>query len=231
MSQHKEAWDLYDKNYKKCGTFIRGKGLIPDGLYHKTVEIIPTDMEGNLLLLRRSQYKKSGAGQLEFPAGSVISGETEEDAALRELREETGLRPQKIYFMQRARMKGIIRYTYLAYIPALMTDTITCPPQEVMGYRFVDFQQWKELLTTQEYNGFRVACYTSELINNLEKLVNRYKEDALPIAKERSELTRSSGLGSKKPRHLDPRCYEKEVPVPTGCEEWEPDWEQGDDGA
>ena len=237
MSELKEVWDLFDKDYRHRGTFVRGNGLIPDGLYHKTVEVIPTDMEGNLLLTRRSMRKKSGAGQLEFPAGSVISGETEEEAALRELKEETGLQPSKIFFLQRARMKGIIRYTYLAYIPDITTTQITCPPAEVMGYRIVSFHQWAELLTTQEYNGFRLNCYNKTFMENMEKLVNRYaseKEEAAAAAaasSQRAPLSQSKGLGTKKPRHLDTRCYETDpIAQPEADPDWEPNFEQGDDG-
>ena len=234
MPELKEVWDLFDKDYRPRGTFIRGNGLIPDGLYHKTVEIIPTDMEGNLLLTRRSMHKKSGAGQLEFPAGSVISGETEEEAALRELKEETGLQPKKIFFLQRARMKGVIRYTYLAYIPDIITAQIKCPPVEVMGYRFVSFKQWAELLTTQEYNAFRLSCYNKSFMENMEKLVNRYTAEKAEetAAAQKAPLTPSSRLGTKKPRHLDHRCYETDpITQPEADPDWEPDFEQGDDGA
>lgn len=231
MPETREVWDLYDKEYNKRGTFIRGKGMIPDGLYHKTVEIIPTDMEGNLLLTRRSMRKKSGAGQLEFPAGSVISGETEEDAVLRELAEETGLRPKKIYFMQRARMKGVIRYTYLAYIPDLIISEIKCPPEEVSDYRFATFQQWAELLTTQEYNGFRTSCYTKPFMDTLKDLVNRYAAENTEHKKtERAPLSQNTGLRAKAPKHLDKRCYETDPLPPPEFPDWPPIFEQGDDG-
>ena len=208
-----EVWDLFDKDLNFRGTFIRGNGYIPADLYHKTVEVIPTDMEGNLLLTRRAMTKRIAAGQLEFPAGSVISGETEENAAVRELEEETGLRAKKIYFMQRARSKGIIRYTYVAYIPDLMTTYINYAKDEVMGYRFATFQQWQALLTTQEYNQFRTACYTPQFMQALKSLVNRYAKEAKQ--KEKPPLKASSGLCGKSPGIWIPVVTRRMATSPT----------------
>lgn len=232
MSELKETWDLFDKDMNHRGIFIRGNGTIPPDLYHKTVEVIPTDMEGNLLLTRRSMFKKIGGGQLEFPSGSVLAGETEDQAVSRELMEETGLQAKKVYFLQKARMKGIIRYTYVAYVPDLMTTEIIFPPAEVMGYRFATFKQWQALLTTDDYNRFRTNLYNLKFMDTLEKLVNKYAHEAAP--KAHKPLKPSEGLlRTKTPRHLDKRCYEAdEVVLPQEMpEELEPLIEQGDDGA
>jgi 8-oxo-dGTP diphosphatase len=47
--------------------------------------------EGSILVARRADDQHAG-GAWEFPGGKVESGEEPADAALRELREETGLR-------------------------------------------------------------------------------------------------------------------------------------------
>ncbi len=44
------------------------------------------------LLLKRADERERFAGKWEFPSGFIEEGETEEDAALRELEEETGLK-------------------------------------------------------------------------------------------------------------------------------------------
>lgn len=226
----KEIWDLYDKDTKFIRTFVRGSGKIPDHLYHKTVEVIPTDMEGNLLLTRRSLQKRFGGGTLEFPAGSVISGETEQDAAFRELKEETGLTAAKIFFVQKARMKGMMRYTYVAYIPNMMNAKISYPKDEVMGYRFVTFDQWMELLTTDEFNSLRTNCYNEKLYAIVKGVVQRHADEAGKddIPQPVNSLTVSRGLATKKPKHLDLRCYDESDDYPTPGRE--PDTEQGDDG-
>lgn len=233
----REIWDLYDKDENLRGKFVRGKGMIPDGLYHKTVEVIPTDMEGHLLITRRSLLKKRGGGQWEFPAGSVISGETEANAAYRELQEETGLKATKLYFIQKARSRGIIRYTFVAFIPDMTKKNVSYDPDEVMDHAFTTFDKWFDMLTSTEYSSFRTSVYTERLFDNVKKLVNKFAESATPSepetepGKQQEPLRKTNALATKKPRHLDERCYEKDPVLPPNADAWEPEFEQGDDGA
>lgn len=230
-NQGKEVWDLFDENGNPRGKFVRGNGRIPPGLYHKTVEVIPTDMAGVLLLTRRSLLKRSGAGQLEFPAGSVISGETEKDAAIRELEEETGLRPKELYFLQKVRTNGIFRYTFLAYVPNMTNRNIVYAPEEVMGHMFVSYDEWLDLLPTAEYNGFRTRFYTEKLIANVKQLVNKnsfLKKPIQPQQKKHAPLTASNSLATKPPFRID--ASPDDGIMPPELAEWEPNYEQGDDG-
>lgn len=59
------------------------------------VQVIPVTPEGKFILVR--QYRHA-VGQIlhQFPAGAVDNGETSAEAALRELREETGYSSEKI---------------------------------------------------------------------------------------------------------------------------------------
>ncbi len=85
-----ELWDLYNEVGEPLyETHERGKPL-PDGKYHIVADILSVNREGRILITRRSPQKHFG-GMWETTGGSVISGETALEGAVRELYEETGL--------------------------------------------------------------------------------------------------------------------------------------------
>jgi len=54
-----------------------------------TVSVVAVDANGQILLVRQYRYA-TGKYTVEIPAGTIDPGETQEEAAKRELREETG---------------------------------------------------------------------------------------------------------------------------------------------
>jgi ADP-ribose pyrophosphatase len=59
------------------------------------VAVVAIDADNNILL--EKQFRQAiGKELLEIPAGGIDNGEEPEDAVIREMREETGLRPQKV---------------------------------------------------------------------------------------------------------------------------------------
>ena len=86
-----EKWDLYDKDRKPLfRKHQRGKKLNA-GEYHIVVQIWTVNSEGKILLTLRDSSKKDYPNKWENSGGSVLSGETSREGALRELEEETGI--------------------------------------------------------------------------------------------------------------------------------------------
>ena len=73
------------------------------------VAIVPIDADGNVVLVRQYRLPAREA-LLEIPAGVVDEGETIEDAAQRELQEETGYRAQSI-----KRLDRLLRLSWLLH--------------------------------------------------------------------------------------------------------------------
>ncbi|WP_164861726.1 NUDIX hydrolase [Microbacterium sp. CPCC 204701] len=71
-------------------THRRGDPDFPDGLFHLVSAVCVVRADGLVLITRRA-VTKDWPLSWEFPAGSALAGETSVDAAVRELREETGL--------------------------------------------------------------------------------------------------------------------------------------------
>jgi 8-oxo-dGTP pyrophosphatase MutT (NUDIX family) len=85
-----ELWDIYDENRNLTGhTHVRGEDLLP-GEYHLVVHVWIRNSQGQFLMTQRSANK--GYPLLwEITGGSALAGDDSLTAALREVKEETGL--------------------------------------------------------------------------------------------------------------------------------------------
>ena len=92
-----ELWDLRDEFEQPTGKQITRGEPIPPGYWHIVVTIWTVTADGRLLLTRRHP-EKHWALLWESTAGSVQAGESSREGALRELREETGLRAEEERF-------------------------------------------------------------------------------------------------------------------------------------
>ncbi len=102
MCEPDELWDVYDAQGRLTGkTHLRALPLSPEE-YHLCVHVWTMNSKGEFLLTKRSE-NKSMPGLWESTGGSVTAGEDSFSAALREVREETGVEliPEKGEFLFR----------------------------------------------------------------------------------------------------------------------------------
>ena len=199
-----EMWDIVDKDGNVVGQMERGSCRVPEGYYHQAVEVIPTDGKGHVLLTKRSLEKRSDPGAYEFVAGSVISGETPSAAALRELREETGLSPYKLQRLGTSRIPGLIRYAFLAFVEDLPNAKVTLQAEETIGYQVTTFDGWLECMNEGLYAQSRSATYNDAFLAAVRKAVGEAEEPPAPqtpkkpgVVKAVSGLAGFMGGGSK----------------------------------
>ena len=79
----------------KNGLFVRRERIIKGKKDGSAAIIIPYIGSNILLVIEPRVFTKTGVG-VGFPAGYIEDGEDPQDAALRELREETGLVPERL---------------------------------------------------------------------------------------------------------------------------------------
>ncbi len=175
-----EQWEIVDIEGNVIGTMTPGVDRVPDGCYHRAVEMVVTNGK-DMLITQRDMRKHRGAGEWEFPAGSVMSGESTLDAAMRELREETGLEtvPTQYEQLYTNYMPGIIRTTYMVKMPDLWQREIRLQPGETMDYRFVNFREWLQMITYRKFDRERTHLYSRKFQIELAKAVGENPEEAL----------------------------------------------------
>lgn len=166
-----EYWDLYDRKGNFVRTMRRGQGFVPPELYHITVEIIATDFNGHILVTQRSFEKSRDGGLWEFPAGSVLSGEQPHEAALRELLEETGLRPKTLRKFHKSLVPGMLRIAYFAEVPNLCEASVRLQAGETMNYQVVTIPQWLDLMASGRFSASRMKSYTEKFFSAVETSV------------------------------------------------------------
>lgn len=86
-----ELWDLYTEDRKPTGkTHIRGEEL-PDGLCHLVVHVWIKNSKGEYLISQRAASRPTYPLLWECVGGSVLTGETSLEGAIRETKEEVGI--------------------------------------------------------------------------------------------------------------------------------------------
>ncbi|MBQ7379625.1 MAG: NUDIX domain-containing protein [Clostridia bacterium] len=144
-----EKRDLFDASGKNLGTTIVRGDPMPEGTYVLSVSIFTVNDKGELLLTLRAPEKPNFPNMWEITAGGAIAGESGMEAALRELREETGLKAKR----EELQLLQVIRepsafvecYLYRTNIPA---SAVVLQDKETVAARFVSIKRFEELLHT-----------------------------------------------------------------------------------
>ena len=141
-----EIWDGYKSDGTLAGVdLVRGEP-IPDGIYFMTVEILVRHTDGDYLLMRRHPDKPAFPGYLEATAGGAAQkGEAPIEAALRELREETGISADTLTPIANMTYRRMLNYQYLC-----LTDcdksAVTLQEGETVGYKWVNEEEFIDFI-------------------------------------------------------------------------------------
>lgn len=146
-----ELWDAYREDGTLAGcNLVRGEA-IPDGLFHLVSEIIVRHEDGMFLLMQRDFKKHNYPCMYEASAGgSALLGETPYDAAIRELKEETGIEALKLKQIYKCMSKDTIYYGYLC-VTDCDKDSIMLQEGETISYLWLTKEEFFKFIESDKY--------------------------------------------------------------------------------
>ena len=137
-----ELWDAYNSNYEKIEgmTLVRDEE-IPQGVYHLVCEILVRHVDGTYLLMKRDPTKPLYPNMWEATAGgSALQGETAEQGAMRELREETGIVADKLEFLEKT-LAQTCWYVKFLCVTDCDKNSIKLQKGETCDYKWVTVEE------------------------------------------------------------------------------------------
>lgn len=171
MAEKEELWDLYDKNRRPLGIVApRGKPL-PPGAFFLAVAIWVVNSAGQLLVTLRAPEKENWAGYWENTGGAVQAGENSLQAAVRELREETGITaaPADLRLLGSTQWRQGFMDIYLCHADIPM-ENIRLQPGETADARWVTLAELDAMAADGRLAG-PVALRLRQMHRGLEQFV------------------------------------------------------------
>lgn len=163
-----EYWDLFNEEREPLGyTALRGRLSPLSGEYHIVVMIVTMNSHGKILCTLRSPDKSTYPNAWELTAGSVIAGEDSFHAALRELREETGIiaAPADMKFIKTVKETTAFIDCYFLRHDAEISE-LTLQEGETVDAKWVSRAEFENMIA-QKKLAFPVARRYNELFDYL----------------------------------------------------------------
>ena len=140
-----ELWELYDDKKNKTGLVIERGEKIPKGYHFLCVEIWIINEDKEVLLTQRSKEKESYPLYWETTGGGIKKGEKLEDAAVREVQEETGISVdrEQLHLMGDYVGDNYIVYTYFYFLKGNPDPELKLQKEEVADSKWVAIKNLK----------------------------------------------------------------------------------------
>jgi isopentenyldiphosphate isomerase len=177
-----EILDIWNENGKPTGQSADKAVLHQNGLFHPTVHIWFYTTTSNILLQKRASNKQTFPNHWDVSvAGHVISGETVQEAAVREVNEEIGLsvKPKDLDLISVRKnvnkfSNGIIdaefQHVFLCELPVAI-EALSIQKEEVDAVRLFSFGELKKC-QMHKHPDFSIVPADMEYYTFIMKAIN-----------------------------------------------------------
>ncbi len=147
-----EEWDAYLPNGEPAGCTLYREGPLPEGLFHIVSNVLVRHEDGSYLLMQRDEGKESYPGLFVAGAGGcVLKGETPYQGALRELREETGIRAENLTLLYSQSDGEHTFYFGFLCVTSWPKDAILLQEKETISYRWLKREEFLQFMQGPEF--------------------------------------------------------------------------------
>ena len=130
-----------------------------DFVFGLSVRVLITDEDNKILILKRSTGSKTNPGKWELPGGKVDQGESFDQALIREVKEETGLKISLDHVVGVSEQNPhLIRAVHIIMSGKIIGGTLKLS-KEHEGYAWVFFENLSE---------YELADWLEDFVNNQE---------------------------------------------------------------
>jgi isopentenyl-diphosphate delta-isomerase type 1 len=172
-----EIFDIVDKNDVVTGRAKRSEVHGNPDLIHRVIHILLFNSKGELFLQKRSMSKDIQPGKWDTSVGGHLdSGESYEEAALREMKEELGIEADNLTFIHKYLHSNSIESEYVSTYISVYNRDITIEKSEIEEGSFFTLEK----IESTKYSGI----YTPNFIHEYELLK---ESNSLSILKNYSE--------------------------------------------
>ena len=116
-----------------------------DGLHMQIVIAVIRNRLGEILVHQRAKTKKVNGGDVDHVCGGILSGESPEEAVLREAREEVGAQPKNLELVR----KGINPYGRYCFLISGLSDDLPSDELDPGEVEWANYMSLEELRDKQ----------------------------------------------------------------------------------
>ncbi len=140
-----EIFDIVDENDNVIGRASRNEVHGNPSLIHRVAHVLVFNSSGELFLQERSRTKDVQPGKWDTSVGGhVDAGESYEDAAFREMREELGIRDASVEFLYTYLHRNSYESEYVKTYRCIWNGFIQTDPEEIEEGRFWSLKSIKK---------------------------------------------------------------------------------------